>query len=159
MRFPQSVWRTTVLASLFAAGWVGSDARAQGSIGGTIGKTDKSISGTQSPEPPVSGGRPDSDARRAPARGGGASVSAFDGTWTFVATGCGAGAKQGVISGGRISIGDGGGQVSANGAMRCSFTTMSGVTQVAVGRLAGVTGAGTYSRPNGCSGKWTARKQ
>lgn len=159
MRFPEIVGQSVVLAGLLAVGLGYSEAHAQGSIGGTIGKTDKSMSGTESPEPPVSLGKPGSAARRAPPRGGSASVSAFDGVWTFVATGCGAGAKQGVISGGKISIGDGGGQVGANGAMRCSFTTMSGVTQVAVGRLSGMTGAGTYSRPNGCSGRWTARKQ
>lgn len=149
-----------VVAGLLTAGWCCSESFAQGSTGGTIGKTDKSLSGSGAePERAVPSAKPQSSARPAPAREGGGSASKFDGTWTFVATGCGAGTKQGTISGGRISIGDGGGSVGASGAMRCSFTTMSGVTQIAVGRLSGTAGSGTYSRPNGCSGSWTARRQ
>lgn len=150
-----------VLAGAIIAGWSCSGGYAQGSTGGTIGKTDKSVSGTLSAEPkrPVRRSKSEPGPRRTPARGNGGAVSRFDGTWTFVAAGCGAGMRQGVISGGRITVGDGGGQVSAAGAMRVSFTTMTGVTQVAVGRLSGVTGAGTYYRPNGCAGSWTASKQ
>ena len=161
MHPPGFVWQTVVLTGLFIAGWGCSDSYAQGSIGGTIGKADKSVSGTQSPEPerPARRSKPASSARQTPARGDGGNVSRFDGTWAFVAAGCGAGMRQGVISGGRISIGNGGGRVSASGAMRVSFTTMSGVTQVAVGHLSGVTGAGTYSRPHGCAGSWAATKQ
>jgi hypothetical protein len=153
--------RAIVLTGLFIAGWGCSDGCAQGSIGGTIGKTEKSVSGTQSSEPerPAHGSKPASSARPTPVQRDGGSVSSFDGTWAFTATGCGAGTRQGVISAGRISIGDGGGRVSASGAMRVSFTTMTGVTQVAVGRLSRVTGSGTYSRPNGCAGSWTATKQ
>jgi hypothetical protein len=161
MHPPGFVGQTVVLTGLFIAGWGCSDSYAQGSIGGTIGRTDKSVSGTQSSEPerPARRSKPASSTRRTPAPGDGGNVSRFDGTWAFVATGCGAGMRQGAISGGRISIGNGGGQVSASGAMRVSFTTMTGVTQVAVGRLSGVTGTGTYSRPNGCAGSWTATKR
>lgn len=160
MLFPRFVARALVLAALLTVGWSCSDGFAQGSAGGIVGKTGKSVSGSESAEPPpVQTHKRAPAARPAPAREGGANIAAFNGTWTFVATGCGAGMKQGVISGGRIRIGDGGGTVSASGAMRCSFTTVSGVTQVAVGRLSGATGAGTYSRPNGCSGSWTASKQ
>ena len=155
------VGQAVVLTALFIAGCGCSDSHAQGSIGGTIGKTDKSMSGSQSSEPerPARRSKPASSARQTAVQGGGGNASRFDGTWAFVAAGCGAGMRQGVISGGRISIGNGGGQVSASGAMRVSFTTVSGVTQVAVGRLSGVTGTGTYSRPNGCAGRWTATKQ
>lgn len=161
MLFPGFVARTVILAGLLTVGWGCSDGFAQGSAGGIVGKTGKSVSGSESAEPqrPVQRQKPASAARPARAHEGGGSVAAFDGTWTFVATGCGAGMKQGVISGGRLRIGDGGGTVSAAGAMRGSFTTVSGVRQVAVGRLSGATGAGTYSRPNGCSGSWTASKQ
>lgn len=147
-----------MLAGLFIAGSGCRYGHAQGSIGGTIGNTEKSVSGTQDAEPerPARRSKPAPGARQTPAPGD--NVAKFDGTWTFVATGCGAGMRQGAISGGRISIGNGGGQVSASGAMRVSFTTVSGVTQVAVGRLSGVTGTGTYSRPNGCAGSWTATK-
>jgi hypothetical protein len=161
MHPPGFVGQAIVLTGLLIAGWGCSDSYAQGSIGGTIGKTEKSVSGTQSSEPerPARGSRPASSARQTPAQGDGGNVSSFDGTWAFTATGCGAGTRQGVISGGRISIGDGGGRVSAGGAMRVSFTTMTGLTQVAVGRLSRATGTGTYSRPNGCAGSWTATKQ
>ncbi len=165
---PGIVARPVVLAGLLAVGWGCSDSYAQGSTGGQIGKTDKSLSGpvTVEPERPLPNSPKEnkltstrkSATRPKPAREGGASVSRFDGTWTFIATGCGAGTKQGTVSGGRLTIGDGGGTVSASGAMRVSFTTLSGVTQVAVGQLSGATGAGTYSRPNGCAGSWTARK-
>ena len=43
--------------------------------------------------------------------------------------------------------------------MRVSFTTITGVTMVAVGNLSGGSGAGTYSRADGCAGRWTATKQ
>jgi hypothetical protein len=148
-----------VLAGVLVV-WSCAESRAQGSTGGTIGKTGKSASGTQSarPEQPARTRKPAAGRRPASSGGGAGTVSAFDGQWTFVATGCGAGMRQGVISGARISIGDGGGHVSPNGAMRVSFTTMSGLSQTAVGRLSGNAGAGTYSRPNGCTGNWTATR-
>ena len=154
------VGQAVVLAG-FLIGWGCFDSYAQGSMGGTIGKTNKSVSGTRSsaPERPAPRSKPKSGARGAPAGGGGGSVSRFDGEWNFVATGCGAGMMRGVISGSKISIGDGGGQISASGSVRISFTTMTGLNQVAVGRLSGVTGAGSYSRANGCAGRWTATKQ
>ena len=155
-------WRTGILVGSLIGGWGCSDSFAQGSMGGIIGKEEKSVSGTGSSEPERSARRskPRPEARRAPARGGGGneSVSRFDGKWTFVATGCSAGKRRGAISGGTISGWGGAGQVSASGAMRASFTVW-GIDTVAVGHLSGVTGAGTYSRADGCKGPWTVSKQ
>ena len=151
-----SVSRAATLASLLVAAWGCSEGFAQGSMGGTIGKEDKSVSGTRGSESgqPERGRKPKSAARRAPAREGGR-VSRFDGRWTFIAAGCGAGTKRGVISGGAISSSGGSGQVSSGGSMRASFTVFGKAT-VAVGRLSGVTGTGTYTRVDGCKGPWTA---
>lgn len=154
------VSRAAILASVLVAICGCSDSFAQGSVGGTIGKEDKSVSGTRGSESEQPERRrkpkPKSEARRAPARGGeGGSVSRFDGRWTFIAAGCGAGTKYGVISGGAISSSGGSGQVSSGGSMRASFTVFGKAT-VAVGRLSGATGTGTYTRVDGCKGPWTA---
>jgi hypothetical protein len=148
------------LAGLIIAGRGCSDSFAQGSTGGVIGKEDKSVSGTGSSEPerPARRSKPESETRRAPVRGSGGSVSRFEGGWTFVAAGCSAGTLPGVISGGKLSVRGGGGQVSASGALRATFI-IYGLATVTVGRLSGVTGAGTYSRADGCAGRWTAIKQ
>lgn len=164
MHYLGLAWRTAFLVGLLIAGWGCADSFAQGSTGGTIGKEDKSVSGTRSSEPearPERRSKPRSEARRAPARGGGGgggSVSRFDGKWTFIATGCGAGTKRGDISGGKIRSWGGGGQVSASGVMRASFTAF-GKSNTVAGRLSGVTGTGTYTRIDGCTGPWTAIKQ
>jgi hypothetical protein len=158
MHHPGLVSRAAIFASLLVAAWGCSDGFAQGSMGGTIGKEDKSVSGTRGSESgqPEDTRKPRSAARRAPARGGeGGSVSRFDGRWTFIAAGCGAGTKYGVISGGAISSSGGSGQVSSGGSMRASFTVFGKAT-VAVGRLSGATGTGTYTRVDGCKGPWTA---
>lgn len=152
------VSRAAILTSLLVSVWGCSDGFAQGSTGGTIGKEDKSASGTRGSESeqPERRRKPKSEARRAPARGGdGGGVSRFDGRWTFIAAGCGAGTKYGLISGGAISSSGGSGQVSSGGSMRASFTVFGKAT-VAVGRLSSATGAGTYSRIDGCKGPWTA---
>ena len=66
------VSRAAILASLLVAAWGCSDGFAQGSMGGTIGKEDKSVSGTRGSESgqPERTRTPKSAARRAPARGG-----------------------------------------------------------------------------------------
>ena len=152
------VSRAAILASSLVTAWGCSDGFAQGSMGGAIGKEDKSVSGTRGSESeqPERRRKPKSEVRRTPARGGeGGSVSRFDGRWTFIAAGCGAGAKFGVISGGAISSSGGSGRVSSGGSMRASFTVFGKAT-VAVGRLSGATGTGTYTRVDGCKGPWTA---
>jgi hypothetical protein len=148
--------RAAILAGVLVAICGCSDSFAQGSVGGTIGKEDKSVSGTRGSEPeqPERRRKPKPEARRAPASAGG-SVSRFDGRWAFIAAGCGAGTKYGVISGGAISSSGGSGQVSSGGSMRASFTVFGKAT-AAVGRLSGATGAGTYTRVDGCKGPWTA---
>ena len=162
MHLPGPVWRTAILAGLLIAGCGCFDSFAQGSMGGVIGKENKSVSGAVSSEPerPARRSKPVSETRRALARGGGGgNVSRFDGTWTFFARGCSLGAKRGVISQGSISgLSGGAGQVSASGAMRATFTVW-GIHTVAVGHLSGVTGAGTYTRADGCKGLWTATNQ
>jgi hypothetical protein len=158
MRYSGFVWRAAVLAIVLIPCLDRSDSLAQGSTGGTIGKKDKSLSGTQLPEPEMSasGSKSRTEARPRPAHAG--SALRFDGPWNFVATGCSAGVLPGSISGGSVSVKNGSGQVSASGALRVSFTVY-GLATVAVGRLSGANGAGTYSRGDGCKGGWTAAKQ
>ena len=132
-----------------------------GSIGGTIGKTDKSVSGEESPprrihsarKPPARETR--SHARRSePGPEGG--VTRYDGTWTgeMSAPCVGAGIRTLHVSGGRITGFLLTGTVSASGSFR--FQGQDGT--VGTGTVSGNTASGTYRQPSGCSGTLTATK-
>jgi hypothetical protein len=135
-----------------------------GSVGGSIGKEDKSVSGSQAParslpQPAQPAPRAKS-ASRAGSGGGGGSVNSFDGVWTFVGVSSGncSGSVTLSISGGRL-IGEGvTGSVSSNGAIN-AVGAANGVSGVSVGRLSGTTGSGTWQQSDGCSSRWTAQKQ
>jgi hypothetical protein len=76
----------------------------------------------------------------------------FDGAWTFTSAGCRhTGSLPAMISGGRIIIRGGSGQVDPDGTLH-SAGAGGGMTLTAVGRLSGNTGAGTFSRPTAASG-------
>ena len=132
-----------------------SDAFAQsGSVGGQIGKDNKSVSGSvaapRSAEPRAS--RKDNS---------GSGAGNFDGAWTVLGTGapCGNSNESVVITGSRIT-GDLGtiGQVSPNGSTT-GHGSSSGLSWTTSGRFSGRSGSGTFVRSDGCRGRWTASKR
>jgi len=134
-----------------------------GSVGGAIGKEDKSVSGSQPPARSLP--QPAAPAPRAkrPSRassGGGGTTGSFDGVWTFVGVSSGncSGNVTLSISGGRL-IGEGvTGSVAPNGAIN-AVGAANGVSGVSSGRLSGRTGSGTWQQSDGCTSRWTAQKQ
>jgi hypothetical protein len=98
---------------------------------------------------------PEETPRAAPQEGN----KSFDGAWTFTSAGCRhTGSLPAMISGGRIIIRGGSGQVDPDGTLH-SVGAGGGMTLTAVGRLSGNTGAGTFSRSDGCVGSWIAIKR
>jgi hypothetical protein len=131
-------------------------AQAQGSMGGSIGVQEKSVSGDRespraAPPPPR---RSAPEPKRAAPKPAGRPPN-YDGAWLVNNIGCGGAAGRVWVSGGRIS-GDGGvtGSVSANG-------TVSTRTSVSVGwgRVSGNRGSGGFRTNDGCTGRWTSVRQ
>jgi hypothetical protein len=82
----------------------------------------------------------------------------FDGAWIFTSAGCRhTGSLPAMITGGKIIIRGGSGQVDPDGTLH-SVGAGNGMTLTAVGRLSGSTGAGTFNRSDGCVGSWIAIK-
>jgi hypothetical protein len=82
----------------------------------------------------------------------------FDGAWTFTSAGCPhTGSLPAMITGGKIVVKGGSGQVDPDGTLH-SVGAGGGMTLTAVGRLLGNTGSGTFSRSDGCVGNWIAIK-
>ena len=141
-----------------------------GSAGGSIGNDEKSLSGSrQTPravesEKPARIHKPEAEEPRRAARksGGGAGDGGgnFDGAWVAVAVGtpCGSSTERFVISGGSVSGELSTGQVSPNGSTRTGGS-VSGLSWTSTGRFSGRTGAGSFVRSDGCTGRWTASKQ
>jgi hypothetical protein len=163
----KAIFRNKALAALFVPFLITAPtpALAQGSAGGFIGNDDKSLSGSRpeprSVEPDQSAhhGKPqDSEPRRTTSRSGGG--GSFDGAWVVVSVGCG-GSTTGavVVSSGRI-IGAGivSGRVSPSGAAS-AVGNANGVRVVSSGQLSGHSGAGSFRRSDGCSGRWSASKR
>lgn len=128
-----------------------------GATGGTIGKTDKSVSGgeeaSREPRAKSHATYRDSVAPRSEVRSG-----SPDGTWAVSATpGClpswtlTVSVSNGVISGGAT------GQVSRAGAVRGNAVVL-GFKFAFVGHYRGGQASGTLVGPNGCPGQWTATK-
>jgi hypothetical protein len=83
----------------------------------------------------------------------------FDGAWTFTSAGCPyTGSLPAMISGGKILIRGGSGQVDPDGTLH-SVGAGNGMTLTAVGQLSGNTGSGTFNRSDGCVGSWIAIKR
>lgn len=143
-----------------------SQASAQsGSVGGSIGKEDKSVSGSQAPArslpPQTAPSAPRAkSASRSNSGGGGGTGSSFDGTWTFVGVSSGncSGSVTLKISRGQLIGENVTGSVAANGAIS-AVGAANGVSGVSKGRLSGTTGSGTWQQSDGCSSRWTAQKQ
>jgi hypothetical protein len=84
---------------------------------------------------------------------------AFDGRWTFTSAGCSrTGSLPALITGGKIIVKGGSGQVDPDGTLH-SVGAGGGMTLTAVGRLLGNTGSGTFNRSDGCVGTWIAIKR
>jgi hypothetical protein len=127
-----------------------------GSIGGTIGKTDKSISGEEAAPRKIHSAKRSSakTETRSPARRSGSGsdggVARYDGTWTgVIGPGCPvAGIRALHVSGGRITSGGMAGTVDSAG----SFRIVGDDGTVGTGRVSGNTASGSYRQTNGCSG-------
>ncbi|CAN5429228.1 hypothetical protein BH11PSE4_BH11PSE4_29340 [soil metagenome] len=151
---------TSLLGALLA-GAIASAALAQGSTGGSIGNSEKSLSGSRdeprSVAPAVRERASRPEPRRASPRGGG--TGSFDGAWTVVATGqcAGAGTFTVIIANGRVTGQNISGSVSPNGATR-TISSYNGLTSIGTGRITGRTGSGTYTQSDGCSGSFRSVK-
>jgi hypothetical protein len=162
----RSGWAGLAIAAGLILAVSGQASAQSGSVGGSIGKEDKSVSGSQAPArslPPQqapSTPRAKSASRTNSGGGGGGGGSSFDGVWTFIGVSSGtcSGSVTLSISGGRL-IGEGvTGSVAANGAIN-AVGAANGVSGVSTGRLSGRTGSGTWQQSDGCSSRWTAQKQ
>lgn len=132
-----------------------------GSIGGSVGRRNKSISGGRSvPASKPTVHRPEkrtSTRRRRPRSS--RSADRFDGMWTSAISGttC-SGTGVSVITGGRIVADGVSGHVNPNGSLS-AVSHGGGLTIFYRGRLSGHHGSGTFRRSDGCVGRWTAVKQ
>jgi hypothetical protein len=143
--------RAGLLAILVAAVSPSGLCAQSGSAGGSIGDENRSLSG-----PRHEADRPAEEA--APVSPGGPNNS-FDGVWAFTSAGCPhTGTLPAIITGGRIVVQGGAGQVDPDGALH-SVGAGNGMTVTAVGQLSGNTGAGSFKRSDGCVGSWIAIKQ
>jgi hypothetical protein len=147
-----------------AALWSAPALAQSGSVGGSIGKGDKSISGSQEPARALPQQQPAAPRAKASSRassGGGGGGGNFDGAWAVSAVGvtCQGGSQSAVVvTSGRI-IGQGvSGQVSANGTVS-TVGNSNGITIISSGKLSGRSGSGTFRQSDGCTGRWTAMKQ
>jgi hypothetical protein len=154
------VARITCLATL-AILWSATAFAQSGSVGGSIGKEDKSVSGSQEPAralPPQQPAAPKSSSRTGSGGGGGGN---FDGAWAVSSVGvtCAGGSRSAVVvTSGKI-IGQGvSGQVSPNGAVN-TVGNSNGITIISTGRLSARSGSGTFRQSDGCTGRWNAVKQ
>jgi hypothetical protein len=121
-----------------------------GSTGGNIGDAERYLSSPRNEtERPTEEGPPSSQQ----------AIGNFDGVWKFTSAGCKhTGTLPAIITGGKIVVQGGSGQVDPDGTLH-SVGAGNGMTLSAVGRLSGNTGSGTFSRSDGCIGSWIAIKQ
>lgn len=133
-----------------------------GSMGGTIGNREKSLSGSReaAPERPARQSKPKENHRPAASHnsGGGGNL---DGSWSISSAGinCSDTFRETVVVSGRRLTGNyGSGSVGANGSISGSGN-YNGIGVTSRGRFAGRSGSGTFQRSDGCHGRWTATKQ
>jgi hypothetical protein len=132
-----------------------------GSMGGTIGNREKSLSGSREavPERPARQSKP-KESRR-PAHSGRAGGGNIDGSWSISSRGTNCSdtfRETVVVSGRRLTGAYGSGSVSANGSISGSGN-YNGIGVTSRGRFSGRSGSGTFQRSDGCHGRWTATKQ
>jgi hypothetical protein len=156
------------LLALFVSVASGGVLAQSGSIGGSLGNDEKSLSGSREPPPPpeASARRSKSEAEepRGAARksgGGGSGGNSFDGAWIVSSVGVtcsGTSSNAVVVTSGKIIGQSARGTVSPDGRVY-GTSTGNGIRVITVGRLSGRTGGGTFRQSDGCTGRWTAAKQ
>ena len=141
-----------------------------GSMGGTIGNREKSLSGSRDTTPaerPARQSKPKPSHRPAAAHnsgrsgGGGGGGGSFDGTWSLSSAGinCSDTFRETVTVSGRNMTGAyGSATISANGSLTGSGN-YNGIGVTSQGRLSGRSGSGTFQRSDGCHGRWVGAKQ
>jgi hypothetical protein len=141
---------------------------AQGSAGGSIGNDDKAVSGSRpeprsaKPERSSRRSKPEGEPRHASTRrsGGGGGNNA-DGTWVVSSVGVTCPdtlTETMVVTGGRVVGANGSATVSPNGTVT-GVGNYSGIIVRSQGRMVGRSGSGTFTRSDGCTGRWTSSKQ
>jgi len=158
--------RLLVSLAVVAAACTVTAALAQsGSVGGSIGKGDKSVSGSQEPAravPPQQDAAPRAkSSSRAGSSSGGGGGGNFDGAWAVSAVGvtCQGGSQSAVVvTSGRIIGQNVSGSVSSTGVVS-TVGGSGGISIISSGKLSGRTGSGTFRQSDGCTGRWTAVKQ
>ncbi|MFZ5739354.1 MAG: hypothetical protein ACOY6K_21000 [Pseudomonadota bacterium] len=162
----RSIIRAALLSATLAFAASPHLAIAQsGSAGGSIGNTDKTLSGSRkvvresAPARPSRASRSEPRERRSTRRSSGGGDS-FDGAWLVASVGrpCGAASEAVLISSGRIVGQYTSGRVTANGQATGSGSS-GGVSWTSSGKFSGRRGSGTFRRSDGCVGTWTASKQ
>lgn len=164
----RSIIRAALLSATLAFAASPHLAVAQsGSAGGSIGNTDKTLSGSRkvvresAPSRPARTGRSESHERRSAKRSSRTSGGDnFDGAWLVASVGrpCGAASEAVLISSGRIVGQYTSGRVTASGQATGSGSS-GGVSWTSSGKFSGRRGSGTFRRSDGCVGTWTASKQ
>lgn len=134
-----------------------------GSMGGTIGNREKSLSGSReaAPERPARQSKPKESHRPAASHRGGGGGGSFDGTWSLSSAGtnCTDTFRETATVSGRTMTGAyGRATIGANGSISGSGN-YNGIGVTSRGRLSGRSGSGTFQRSDGCHGRWTATKQ
>jgi hypothetical protein len=162
------VRHSTLIALLALFVSVASGVLAQsGSVGGSIGNDEKSLSGSREPPPPPEAparrSKPDAEEPRGAVRksGGGGGGNSFDGAWIVSSVGVtcsGTSSNAVVVTSGKIIGQTARGTVSPDGKVY-GTSTGNGIRVITVGRLSGRTGGGTFRQSDGCTGRWTAAKQ
>ncbi|WP_322516428.1 hypothetical protein SR870_02250 [Rhodopseudomonas palustris] len=166
------VTRAALLTAAFAIACVPGSAAAQsGSAGGSIGNTEKSLSGTRAtprtvePAKPARRSKPAAETTRPATRKSSGSAGAgaggsFDGAWSVssVGTPCGGATEAIVITSGRIIGQYTSGRVSPNGSTTGAGSA-NGISWTSSGRFSARSGSGSFRRSDGCVGRWTASKQ
>ena len=163
------VRHSTLIALLALFVSVASGVLAQsGSVGGSIGNDEKSLSGSREPPPPPEAparrSKPDAEEPRGAVRksgGGGGGGNSFDGAWIVSSVGVtcsGTSSNAVVVTSGKIIGQTARGTVSPDGKVY-GTSTGNGIRVITVGRLSGRTGGGKFRQSDGCTGRWTAAKQ
>lgn len=135
-----------------------------GSMGGTVGNREKSLSGSREavPERPARQSKPKESRRPAASQSGrGGGGGSLDGSWSISSAGINCSdtfRETVVVSGRRLTGSYGSGSVSANGSISGSGN-YNGIGVTSRGRFSGRSGSGTFQRSDGCHGRWTATKQ
>lgn len=158
--------QAAVLSAALAVVALPGPACAQGSVGGSIGNEEKSLSGSREapravrPAKPARRSKPEAEAPTRASRKGGGGGGNLDGAWILTSVGapCGSSTDTVIITGDKMVGQYGTAQVSANGATS-GVGAAGSLTWTMSGRLSGRSGSGTFRRSDGCAGSWTGSKQ